>query len=346
MPSFRTGVVEEIISEREGLQRLRVVFSDGPDRERAYNLTQLTGRVEIGDDVVCNTTAVELGLGTGGWHVVHWNLSRRELHVPGAGHIMKLRYTSLQTNTGATEEHRGDLDTSLEHVPVVACTLHSQVGVVAAAFASQRPNARLAYVMTDGAALPMAMSDLVHELLDRRLLCGVVTVGHAFGGTHEAVTLASGLAVARHALSAAAIVVGMGPGVVGTGTTLGHTALEQAEIVHTTASLGGRSVVCLRVSGADARARHRGVSHHSLTALRLIRPGTPFDVALPTESADVDLAQVPVAGRSVRIDVGDVAGLLDSLTLGITTMGRTVHEDPLFFRFAAAGGYVAATMVA
>ena len=39
-------------------------------------LTQLTGRVDVGDAVVVNTTAVELGLGTGGWHVVHWNLAR------------------------------------------------------------------------------------------------------------------------------------------------------------------------------------------------------------------------------------------------------------------------------
>src|SRR5687768_9749132 len=98
MPSFRTGTVTEILSERAGLQRVLV------DDERAYVLTQLTGDVAVGDAVVMNTTAVELGLGTGGWHVVHWNLSRRELQQPGPGHIMKLRYTSLQADTGAVEE--------------------------------------------------------------------------------------------------------------------------------------------------------------------------------------------------------------------------------------------------
>ncbi len=346
MPSFRSGVVEEVLSERDGLQRVLIRFPDDSEPQRAYNLTQLTGTVRVRDEVVCNTTAVELGLGTGGWHVVHWNASHRDVHVPGDGHIMKLRYTSLQTNTGAVEEHRPDLATTLDAIPVVACTLHSQVGVVAAAFASQKPQARLAYVMTDGAALPLALSDLVHDLGQRRLLCGSVTVGHAFGGTHEAVTLASGLVTARHVLGADAIVVGMGPGVVGTGTALGHTALEQADIVHATATLGGRSIVCLRVSDADERARHRGVSHHSLTALRHIRPGTPFDVAVPSGTPDGTLADIPAAGGRAYVDVGNVADLLDAQGLRITTMGRSVHEDPAFFRFAAAGGYVAATMVA
>jgi hypothetical protein len=345
VPSFRTGVVVEVTSQREGLQRVRVRFADSPDSQRAYNLTQLTGSVRVDDEVVCNTTAVELGLGTGGWHVVHWNLAHRDLHVPGHGHIMKVRYTSLQNNTGAAEEHLGEVGAALDAIPVVACTLHSQVGVVAAAFAARRRGARLAYVMTDGAALPLAISDLVHELTERRLLCGSVTVGHAFGGTHEAVTLTSGLSVARHVLAADAIVVGMGPGVVGTGTILGHTALEQAEIVHATATLGGRSVVCLRVSEADERPRHRGVSHHSITALRHIRPGTPYDVAVPSGTPDGDLIEVPAAGRRIVADVGDIVDLLGSSGLRITTMGRSVTEDPSFFRFAAAGGCVAATMV-
>ena len=345
MASFRTGVVGDIITEREGLQRIQVAFDGYPNAERAYNLTQLTGHVGVGDEVVCNTTAVELGLGTGGWHVVHWNLSRRDLRLNGGGHIMKIRYTSLQSNTGAAEEHLGDIETNLKATPVVACTLHSQVGIVAAAFASQRPHARLAYVMTDGAALPLAISDIVHELSARGLLCGTVTAGHAFGGTKEAVNVASALAIARNVLGADAVVVGMGPGVVGTGTTLGHTALEQAEIVHATATLGGRAIACLRVSDVDLRARHRGVSHHSLTALRHIRPGTPYVVAVPSDLGGVDLVDLPATVQLSKAFVGDVATMLDSYALGITTMGRRAAEDSSFFRFAAAAGCVAATMV-
>lgn len=345
MPSFRTGEVSQILSERAGLQRVLVCFTDETQPQRAYNLTQLTGTVALGDAVVCNTTAVELGLGTGGWHVVHWNLAHHDLVVPGDGHIMKLCYTSLQANTGAAEEHVGEIATDLGGVPVVGCTLHSQVGVVAAAFAERRPDARLAYVMTDGAALPLALSDLVAQLVEQGLLRGTVTVGHAFGGTQEAVTLASGLVIARSVLRADAIVVGMGPGVVGTGTTLGHTALELSEIVHASATLGGRAIVCLRVSDVDPRERHRGVSHHCITALAHVRPGTPYLIAVADEHPGIDLTVLPPAAARVDIDVGEVGALLASHSLRITTMGRNVDQDPAFFRFAAAAGFAAASMV-
>src|ERR671922_317797 len=101
MPSFRSGKVTKLLMERPGLQRAEVDLGDGP--ERAYVLTQLTGTVTIGDRVVVNTTAVELGLGSGGWHVVHWNLSRSEWRRPGGGREMKLRYTSLQADVGAVQ---------------------------------------------------------------------------------------------------------------------------------------------------------------------------------------------------------------------------------------------------
>src|SRR5688500_9100211 len=157
MPTFRTLRVEALLAERPGLQRVRL-----DDGSRAYALTQLVGSVAVGDDVVVNTTAVELGLGTGGWHVVHWNLSRRELHQPGPGHIMKVRYTSLQVDTGATEEHLDDLSLpDLGGVPVLVGSVHSQMGVAAAVIRSLRPDVRISYVMTDGAALPIALSDLV-----------------------------------------------------------------------------------------------------------------------------------------------------------------------------------------
>ncbi|HPB46423.1 MAG TPA: DUF3866 family protein, partial [Microthrixaceae bacterium] len=102
MPHFRTGTVTSVVSERAGLQRVEVLMPDGATA-RAYVLSDLLGTVAVGDEVVCNTTAVDLGLGTGGSHVVHWNLSRRELHLPGPDHVMKLRYTSLQSDVGTSE---------------------------------------------------------------------------------------------------------------------------------------------------------------------------------------------------------------------------------------------------
>jgi Protein of unknown function (DUF3866) len=187
MPSYRTGEVVRLLEARRGLQRVEVDLGSGP--ERAYALSQLTGPVELGDRVVVNTTAVDLGLGTGGWHVVHWNLERAGWSEAGPGHIIKGRYTSLQADVGSTEEHLESLAEveSIDGMPVVAAALHSQLPAVAAAFRDARPDGRLAYVMTDGAGLPLALSDLVADLCARGLLDATVTCGHAFGGDYEAV---------------------------------------------------------------------------------------------------------------------------------------------------------------
>src|SRR5918994_4147092 len=278
MPRFATATVTEILVERAGLQRVDT------DAGRAYVLTALIGPVAVGDRVVLNTTAVDLGLGTGGWHVGHWNLARAGWSQPGPGTIMKLRYTSLQVDTGAAEETRPDLPEALDGLPVVACSLHSQVAVVAAVVRHLRPTARIAYVMTDGAALPLALSDLARRLRERGVVDLTITAGHAFGGELEAVSMPAALALARHVAMADIAIVGMGPGVVGTASSLGTTAVEVAAIADAAAALGGRVALCCRVSSADSRERHRGISHHVHTALRLTchRPEVP----LPTGLAD------------------------------------------------------------
>src|SRR5947199_1963142 len=221
MPSFRVGVVSEVLGARAGLQRVLVDLGSTP--ERAFVLTQLIGAVAVGDRVVVNTTAVELGLGTGGWHVVHWNLERDDWSEPGPGHIIKGRYTSIQTDVGSTEEHLEALAEveSIDGMPVVAAALHSQLPAIAAAFRAAQPTGRLVYVMTDGAGLPIALSDLVATLCAKGLLDDTITCGHAFGGDYEAVSVFSALAVARHVARADAAVVVMGPGIVGTNTRPG-----------------------------------------------------------------------------------------------------------------------------
>ena len=300
---FATCVVTRIISERAGLQRVEL-----DDGRRAYVLTQLIGPVSVGDRVVVNTTAVDLGLGTGGWDVVHWNLSREAWSGPGGGHVLKLRYTSLQVDTGVA----GEAATDLAGKPVVACDLHSQLAPVAAAFAEAAPGRRLSYVMTDSAALPLALSDLVADLVDRGLLAETITCGQAFGGRREAVNLHSALVLAE----GDAVVVAPGPGVVGTGSRLGFGGLEVATVIDATTVLGGRPIVAIRYSGADARARHQGRSHHTTTALEL--------------ASHPALAPEPPDGWAGP-DVGSV-----------TSMGRTQAEDPDFFRYAAAAGLAAA----
>jgi Protein of unknown function (DUF3866) len=330
MPRFVTAAVTEILQERSGLQRVAT------DAGRAYVLVDLIGPVEVGDRVVLNTTAVDLELGTGGWHVVHWNLARDGWSQPGRGHIMKLRYTSLQADTGADDEVHPDLPQTLEGLPVVACSLHSQVGVVVAVVRELRPSARIAYVMTDGAALPLALSDLVRDLCDRGVLDTTISAGHAFGGELEAVSVPSALLLARHVARADLAVVGMGPGVVGTASALGTTAVEVASVVDVVAALGGRAAVCVRASDADARERHRGVSHHTATILRLARtrPAVPLPASL-----------VDTLPGAVVVEPPDVAAVLDDMALRLTSMGRGPRDDPAFFAAAgAAGAWAAAAL--
>ena len=338
MPRFSTGDVTRIVSERRGMQRVEV------DGQPAYVLTELIGPVVVGDRVVVNTTAVELDLGTGGWNVVHWNLSRREWSRPGPGTVMKLRYTSLQADVGAAEEdpRRAPLAGGLDGTPVVACGLHSQIAPVAAAFADAAPGRRLGYLMTDGAALPLALSELVADLQAAALLDLTVTCGQAFGGDHEAVNVHSGLQVAV-AAGADAVVVAAGPGGVGTGTRLGFTALEVATVIDAAALLAGRPVAAVRFSDADPRKRHQGVSEHTIVALGAA--ARPSLVAVPRGEAPAAHAlddRHPIA----EVDVADVAALLAGHALVVRTMGRGPDEDPGFFRWAAAAGVVAAQLLA
>jgi hypothetical protein len=339
VPSYSTRVVTTLLAEREGLQRVEL-----DDGSRAYVLTELIGPVDAGDRVVVNTTAVDLGLGTGGWHVVHWNLARDAWSQPGPGSLVKLRYTSLQADLGAAEEAPGYAPPAvgLAGTPVVACTLHSQVACVTAALAHISPWCRVVYVMTDAAALPLALSDLVADLRDAKLVSATVTCGQAFGGDHEAVNLHSALEVAVAGADADAVVVGPGPGGAGTRSRLGFGGLEVATVVDATARLGGRPVLAVRFSAADARARHRGVSHH--TAAALWAADHPALVAVPRGEA---LATELLQGRHqvVEVDVPDVGALLAGRGLDVRTMGRSADDDPAFFRWAAAAGIAAGQLV-
>ncbi len=335
MVAYAERIVDDVLMARPGLVRVRL-----DDGSRAYALTQLTGGVNLGDRVVVNTTAVDRGLGTGGWHVVHWNLSSPESPGPGPGHLMKLRYTSIQCDTGAAEELGDPTGASeeLDATPVVVGGLHSQLPVVVAAIHRSRPGTRIAYVMTDGGALPLALSDVVAELRSRELLVGTVTAGHAFGGDLEALNVASAMVSARHRLGAEIVVVAMGPGVAGTASRLGYTGLEAASALDLCSWLGGRPIAALRCSEADPRPRHRGISHHSRTVLDAVR--ATVDVAHPAGVVPCELRH-----RWHQVDPGDPVQLLAEAELTVRTMGRGPSEDPVSFAASAAAGALAARWV-
>jgi hypothetical protein len=217
------------------------------------------------------------------------------------------------------------------------------------AFKDRAPDARLAYVMTDGAGLPLALSDLVFALRQRGLIDATVTCGHAFGGDYEAVSIFSALTVARHAAGADAVVVAMGPGIVGTNTRLGFSGMEVGSILDAAVALGGQPIACLRVSFADPRARHVGLSHHSRTALRLACRERVV-VAVPKLGGNddtrlrSDLAEAGIERRHDLVEVTppDVLRLLEHHGLRVVSMGRPAADDPALFLAAGAAGALAA----
>lgn len=347
------GTVTGIEHEDDAIQHLQVSVDDGSEG-RAVAYARLSGRCVVGDAVLLNTTAVTLDLGTGGSHFV---IARRgegiALEEPSGGHVMKLRYTPLQVDVVSVESpespHHDVMRSavSLEGAPVVCCGLHSQVPLVAAAVKRSNPTVRVAYCMTDGAALGMALSSVARDSVAAGLLDATVSCGQAFGGQLEAVNLHSGLLAARHVAKADVTIVAIGPGVVGTATPFGHGGVAQGEAINAVGVLGGAPVACLRVSFADARERHRGVSHHTIGALSQVALARAI-VALPTlpaERSDAIEQALSAAGvwdRHTKASSAEGSVPAPSLRgLEVKTMGRGPQDDPAFFAAAFAAGDIA-----
>ncbi len=379
---------------------LRAGPVDGPEQELAISAegerrpavadVGLIGPSQIGDELIVNVQARDLGLGSGGFDVVHVNLTRG-LSSEGRAdaHVMKLNYTSLQhavhtvddTLTGtphdgahpeghkqAGEQLRLPLDGA---VGVLA--LHGQLAAVAWAFAESKPDATLGYVQTPGGALPGGHSRVVRALRERGLLAGHLTAGSAYGGEGESISTAGALHHGLHTLGWDAAVCGPGPGIVGSSSPLGHGGMHALDSAHTALALGAQTLVVARMSSADPRPRHRGISHHTLTVLDLLLE--PVTVALPAGirspvGADLraglgsvlrssSLASSSQRARSqLELDVDrparmarhdwrrapvDMPAYLRS-ALPAETMGRALLEDPLFFGAALAGGTVLADL--
>ena len=355
MASFAGGTVSEIVERRHDLVRLRVRIGD--DEVEASAFPHRIGPLNEGDRVVVNTTGITLGLGTGGTAFVLWNLEREPDGPVGEGHIVKLRYTPWQTNVLAAEApespHHDALvgAEALDAAPVVACGLHSQIPAVAAGIKERAPAARVGYLMTDAAALPLAWSRLVRECKEAGLIDATATSGHAFGGDLEAVNVFSGLVALRHAATCDAVVVAMGPGVVGTGTALGHTAIEQGQVLDAATALDGVAIACLRISFADERERQRGISHHTITSLRVAARERCTIVLPEVEQREELQRQLDDAGLRTKHDVvvRDGTPALELMTdrdVHPTSMGRSIGETPELFLAAAAAGRFAGERVA
>jgi Protein of unknown function (DUF3866) len=352
---IRRGVVHAVTATRPGAQELEVEV-DG-SVAAAVNYPDLCGEAAAGDAVLLNATALELGLGTGGVHFVLAIEGGSAWEAVAPGRVIKARYTPVQTAVTSIEEtHAAVLESSegLRGMPVVCAPLHSMLAPIAAGVRRTDPDLRIAYVMTDGAALPGGFSRLVADLREGGLVDGWITCGQAFGGELEAVTVWTGLLAARELLGADAAIVADGPGNLGTETTWGVSALGSGHALMAAATLGGRPIPALRVSFADRRERHRGVSHHSLTILADVCK-VPVNVPVPVLSQDVERADVWNALRArkledvhhlVEVDGRPAVDELRDRGIGVTSMGRGIDDDPAFFLAAGAAGVLAGRMAA
>jgi hypothetical protein len=353
-------------STADGPEQQVVVELDGRSRPAIADVA-LVGRCQLGDEVIVNVQALDLALGSGGFDIVHVNLTRG-LSGDGAigASVMKLNYTSLQHAVKPIEDE--ELRLPVER-PVAVLALHGQLAATAWAFAQGAPGSRLGYVQTEGGALPGGHSRTVRALRERGLLAAHLTAGAAYGGEGEAITTAGALHHGLQSLGWDAALCGPGPGIVGSGSPLGHGGMSALDSAHASLALGCPTLLIARMSSGDDRARHRGISHHTLTVLDLLLE--PVTVALPAgmrspvgadlraglgevfEGATPSRAglalDVERPARITRHDWRRAAVDLPSYAasgLPAETMGRSLTEDPLFFAAALAGGSALAELAA
>jgi hypothetical protein len=319
------------------------------ERRPAWADEALLGEMREGDEVVVNVAALDLGLGSGGFDVVHANLSRG-LDAAGEAdeHVMKLNYTSLQhpvepvelpvrlmDSTGA----KGAPEQKGRAMPVLVLPLHGHLAPAAWAAAQAVPGMKVGYVQTGGGALPGSLSRDVAQLRERGLLCDHITASPAYGGEREALSVAGALDAAANGLGWDAAIVGPGPGIIGSETRLGHGGMAALDSAHAALALGFPALLSPRLSETDPRERHRGVSHHTLAILELLLGGV--EVAVPADDDDIALELAEAAGdrHKLRKAQPDLTGYA-ATGLPTRTMGRGIDEDPLFFAAPLAAGAV------
>jgi hypothetical protein len=335
---------------------------DGEHR-RAWADPEMIGEVRGGDEVIVNVSALDLDLGSGGFDVIHVNLTRGlDAAQASASHVMKLNYTSLQHPIEpvevSIEEAAGAIDTTM---PVLVIPLHGHLAPAAWAAGERRSATRVGYIQSAGGALPGSLSRDVAELRGRGLLAGHVTAAPAFGGEAEALSVAGALDAAARRLGWEAAIVGPGPGILGSGTRLGHGGIAAVDSAHAALALGLSTLVAPRLSSADPRPEHRGLSHHTATVLELLL--APVRVPVP----EVELEGWPLADgeapeggsrqatldalieacedrHDLAVEPVDLAGYAAS-GLPTRTMGRGLAEDPLFFAAPLAAGGALASLV-
>lgn len=346
---FKEGIVSSILVKDDDVSWIEVILNN--NIFKAVNYNKLTGCPNVGDKVVLNTTAMDLNLGTGGFHFVIHNNSIKEKEISGKGHIMKLRYTPLQAKCLVAEEEDSpyhDIVKSFDNLKgsiYIVGTLHSMLAPISAVVKYLAPKLSINYIMTDAGALPIQFSKTVKELKAKKIIDNTITVGHAFGGDFECVNFYTGIIASNAILKSDITIITMGPGIVGTGTKYGFSGIEQGYIIDAINSLQGTSFAVPRISFADKRDRHKGISHHTITIMSEIAK-TKSNIILPyLEKNKTDIIKRQIcdnnidAKHNIIFEKGDdVKEALEYFDLKIKTMGRSYNDDIEFFLTLGATG--------
>lgn len=363
--------------DQEGLETR---FAVG-EKIRFQSFPALIGTVAVGDSVRLEVSALAKSLGTGGYaSTLCLEGSLPPDSLPGVGHMVKARYTPSQVLVLGVDEQnspyhaRFQNDPTLGGMPVVVADLHSAVPAIIAGLRQARPGTKVAYLYTDGAALPVALSRQTHSLRRAGWIESVISCGQAFGGDLEAVNVASGLVAARAVAGAEVAIIAQGPGNLGTGTKWGFSGLDCASDLALAAILGGQPIAALRVSSADKRPRHYGISHHTTTMLReatLVSVQVPLPRFAPVGELEASLggeqgefqallreqaqslatcpalphSAAAVSHRVVEVSTRGLSEALAACPVRLSTMGRSLSEDPGSFLAAAVAGVWAAQQI-
>ncbi|PYZ98513.1 hypothetical protein CR205_07975 [Alteribacter lacisalsi] len=344
MQRIITVTVIGIISEDSRVQWLATDGGSGA----AVLYRDLYPGAKAGDRLRVNITAGLLGLGTGGADFVT-GIEHAEETAAGddSGHIMKCRYLPVQHSVLTVEspEYRDgcvvyEKELDLGGKRILLCELHSMLPVVWELYRNVVPEGKLLAVIDDQASLGLPFSRHLSRLHKEEDFISV-SIGQAFGGKFEAVNLLTALQFACTNYPEALLVITVGPGVTGTGTRYGFSGIVQSSWANMIGKKGGCPVWTPRLSQADKRKRHVGLSHHTITALTEL---TYADSVLPLPAGELtdrylsdhtvsmlrsrDGIHVPEVEETAIIPwVESVLGHSSD----ITTMKRGIKKDLLFF---------------
>ena len=364
MIQWRRGVVVEVRSRWAGAVEYAVRLASG-DVVRALGYVEVVGDLDPGTRCCSTRRPSSAGLGTGGLAIVVAApdaLPDAVDDVSGLhGHVVKARYTPSQTMVlGVDEqdsEHHAVLADAddLAGLPVVVADLHSALPAILAGMRDTDPALRVAYVMTDGGALPIDFSRTVAGLRESGWLEASVTVGQAFGGDLEAVNVHTGLLAAHHVVGADLVVVAQGPGNLGTGTRWGFSGTSAGEAVNAAGDprRPRPSAPCAsrRPTPANATVASRTTASRHTAGCPSCRPTSPSRASTatspPSGRASSSQARGLCASSGGRFTLHEVAcdGLeaaLRASPVPLRTMGRGYDDDRAGFLGAAVAGRYAA----